>query len=677
MKCFFYSAMAIVTIAATGCSSLEKKEDNTAKKDFTFYNIVPSSIGAEKRAAQDMIDYRNRTGNDIVLYSLTIHPEGYPARKKADCLIESYRKLKKELEGSGVKLGVLLQSILGHWPRVDKNEESWTRSINIDGEISRFCSFDPGYRKYILYVATELAKEKPVFILGDDDIRGFSPKTECFCHLHTAEFNKRTGKNFTSDQLRNAVKNCKPGDEVFNAFFQLQRDTVNGVAALIRQGIDSVDPTIPAGSCMPGWEFRFNDQTSRAFAAKGQGPVMRVCNADYQENGIKRAYPRVLTRSIALRAAHSGIPNVLDEADTCPHTLYSRAAVSMHAKLCSSIFAGMNGAKIWYVNAHKGKYPVPRNYTDTLEKYQGFYQELTRTVKNSEFSGLILPGYKNFPKWHFTNTSEFFIEPQNWADTMCATFGIPFYCAFELNKNGIYLLAGDKAVDRYSDAELKQLLSGKLLVDGVAAAALTKRGFAKYLGVNAVQKSFRYNRERYPDGRALAVTRDTYIPYITLNDKKAEVMTSYYYSPFAASTELEKISPATVFYKNSLGGYICTTGFHMNFYNLSIHNDGRKEWMLSVLEKLNGKPVPFVVENAQNFAALTRNAKDGKTVLAVCNLNFEPVKKLALRCAEKPEKVQILMPSGKWKNIGFNWKNGIAEFDHRMECYAFSVFKIR
>ena len=680
IKYFYLAAMAFAMTAATACRSVEntqKKERTSMKENFTFYNIVPFANGEEKQTAADMLEYQKRTGNRIVLYSLTIHPEGYPARKKADQLFDSYRKLKKELADSDVQLGILFQSILGHWPRVDKDEEKWTRTIDIDGKTPRFCPLDPGFRKYIYEVAVTAAKEKPVFIMGDDDIRGFSPKAECFCRRHVAEFNKRTGKKFTSAQLRKAVKNSKPGDEIFEAFLQLQRDTVNGVAALIRKGIDSVDPSIPAGSCMPGWEFRFNDQTARAFAGKKHPAVMRVCNANYLEQDIKTTFPDVINRTLALRAIHKDIPYVLDEADTCPHNLYSRASISMHAKLCVSIIAGMKGAKIWYINARKTGYPVPRNYTDTLAKYQNFYQILTKEVDRSEFSGVILPCHKNFPNWHFTNTSEFFVEDTNWADTMLAVFGIPYYCDYELNQNGVYLLAGEKAVARFSDAELKKLLSGKLLVDGAAAIALTKRGFSEYLGLNAEKKEFRFNRELYSDGIRLTMGKDGNVPFITLKDKNAEVLSWYYYSPFASSAELEKISPATVFVKNSLGGHICTTGFHMGISILTLHNAGRKEWLLSILSKLNGKQLPFVVENEQNFASLTRVTKDGATLLAACNLNFEPVEKLALRCAEKPVEIRNLTPEGTWKKINFEWKNGIAILPHRMECYAFSVFKIK
>ena len=166
---------------------LKTQMKESAKDIFRFYNIVPCNIGREKLQAQDVIELEVRTGINIALYSLTLHPEGFPAKKKADLLIESYRKFSRALQGSKVRPGVLLQSILGHWPRVDKNEEKWTRTIDLDGKIYRFCPLDPDFRQYIFDTVAALTKEHPCFILGDDDIRSFSPKADCFCKLHTAE----------------------------------------------------------------------------------------------------------------------------------------------------------------------------------------------------------------------------------------------------------------------------------------------------------------------------------------------------------------------------------------------------------------------------------------------------------------------------------------------------------
>ena len=82
---------------------------------------------------------------------------------------------------------------------------------------------------------------------------------------------------------------------------------------------------------------------------------------------------------------------VLDETDTCPHTLFSKSAISVHAKLVSAVFAGLNGSKIWYINCHKGRAPINRKYTRVLEKYRGYYPALADVMRQAQPAGVIIP----------------------------------------------------------------------------------------------------------------------------------------------------------------------------------------------------------------------------------------------------------------------------------------------
>ena len=165
-----------------------------AANDPLFYNIAPFSSGAETELAKDMAEYCRRTGNDTVLYELSFHAEGRPAIAKSERLVASYRKLKKELEGSNVKLGMLLQSTLGHWPVVGDGHEKWQRTVTLTKPGMRFCPLDPGHREFIRETVRLAAKEGPVLIMTDDDVTGFKHDAECFCQLHLAEFERRTGK---------------------------------------------------------------------------------------------------------------------------------------------------------------------------------------------------------------------------------------------------------------------------------------------------------------------------------------------------------------------------------------------------------------------------------------------------------------------------------------------------
>ena len=247
-----------------------------APREFTLYNVVPLSIGREATAAADAVELQTRTGVDLALYSLTLHPEGVPAIEKAERYIESFRAFKSALAGSPVRAGVLVQSILGHWPRVDKDKEPWTMTVDADGKTVRFCPTDPGFSNYIARVFALVAREKPAFVLTDDDVRGYSHKAECFCARHMALFNARRGTSYTTDELRARLKSARRDDPDYVVFLALQRETVEGVLRTARAGMDAVDPSIPGGICVAGEEHFLCAPLARAFAANGQRPVMRT-----------------------------------------------------------------------------------------------------------------------------------------------------------------------------------------------------------------------------------------------------------------------------------------------------------------------------------------------------------------------------------------------------------------
>ncbi len=665
-------ASIVICCTVTGFAS----ENSMSDRDFIFYNIAPYSPGKEKELAADMKEYSARTGNKVVLYSLTLHPQGLPAMKKAGELIESYRKLKKELEGSDVRLGVLLQSLIGHWPRVDADEEPWTRTVNIEGKAVRYCVLDQDFRNYISTIVKQLAKESPSFVMSDDDVRWFSPKAECFCKLHTAEFNRRTSQGLTSAEYRKLVAESKTGDATYNAYLQLQRDSINGLAKLVREAIDSVDPSIPAGACMPGWDLRYCGETAQAIA--GNTPtVLRIANAMYSEWTAKNL-PQNVLRSQALKQYHSNISRVLDESDTYPHTLYSRSSKGMHAKLCTSIMSGLRGAKIWYINSMKRAFKVSRNYTDILAANKGLYQTLAKEIKDSEPSGVIIPLHRDFPSWHPVRPySSFFIDKPSWSDVFCGAYGIPFHASFNLSKNGVYMLAGAKNVNRFSDEELKKLLSGKLLIDGAAATALEKRGFGAYTGVKAELKPFKYTIEAYSKNKkVLPVDKSDSVPLLTITDNKAEVMTKFYYEQWSQKGLDTEVAPATVIYRNSLGGIVCTTANCVATGKTNSLNDARKGWLLDILDKLNGKQLPYTVVGEQEILALSAETRSKETLLGVFNLNFDKMNTIQIRCAAAPSQVQLLKGDGTWQNLTFQQNNGVISLPISLECYDCALLKL-
>ena len=645
------------------------------------FNIAPYSPGNEARTAADMAEYVRRTGNRTVLYSLTLHPEGRPATVKVDKALESYRRFRDACAGTDVRCGILLQAILGHWPRTDKEVEPWTRTVDSTGRIVRFCPLDPGFRAYIRDVAVRLAKEKPAFILSDDDVRSYSPNAECFCALHTAEYNRRMGTSYSPEELRKAVSDAAPGSRTAEAFLRLQRDTVKGVGELIREGIDSVDPAIPAGACQPGWEMeqRFAWEVAQAIAAKGQEPVLRIANGNYEERSAKDL-PDFLTRGMGIYEFNrTHVPVIIEEADTYPHYLWSKSSTSMHAKHAAYRFVGLKGAKFWFVNAHHyGDWPICRNYTDVLAENAGFYRTVSEEVDRTVPYGLTIPCHTNFPTAHPLRSNGCpFVPRRTWASVLAGFVGGPFAVSSDITSDRVYAISGADDVARYSDGEVRELFRHRVLVDGQAAVALCARGFGDLLGVTAEKADVLFNCERDTEsGMEYRLTKSDGVPRLSNPADGARELSYLGFAPYAGATEVERVAPGSVLYRNRLGGAAVTTAWHFDVSIDRIFGEPRKAWLNKALDALAGGEFPLVVMNEQDVLTLARRGT-GYDLLFVTNLNFDPMKTVDVRCGVRPASVEALEGDGTWQAVPFRHENGCVRIGKSLACYGCAVFRIR
>ena len=660
---FFIAATAVA--AAAACSA-----------DFTLYNVVPLSMGDEAVVAADAKEYFDRTGGDIVLYSLTLHPEGRPAIDKVRRYVESFGKFKAELGESGVRAGILVQAILGHWPRVDKEIEDWTRTIDAKGAKVRFCPLDPGFAQYISETFTLLAKEHPAFIMTDDDIRAFSHEAECFCERHMNLFNGRRGTSYTADELRTKLATAKQDDPDYVAFLALQREMLATVVGIARAAMDSVDPSIPCGTCIASEEHLFCAPLARKMAAKGQTPVMRTATASYQERMTAAGVPRCICRMMGFEEYYRGCGiELLCEADTWPHNLWSKSARSFFTHLANAAFVGMTGAKTWYVNCHKGPFAVSRSYTDVLAENRGFLPALVEAVSGSTWEGLAIPCFTNFPGWHvITNHKEFFVESGNAGETICIPFGIPFQIVREFDSDRVYALTSPTDVARLPDGDLRRILSHRVVVFRNAAEALSKRGFDALTGVKVERKNLVFNREHDDmHGVDLALSPSS-IDMLFTADPSAEVLSTLGHRPFAGSPQYDVASPSAVLFKNALGGRVLTMQYHPRLPEYERYSEARRAWFLSALDRLSGEKT-FASDHDQDMLVLVRRNAAGEQIVLAENLNPEPVRRLSFRVSSKPRKVERLACDGSWHPVAAEFDGGRLVCDMPLAFYEAAVLR--
>ena len=680
MKKMLFMLCAFAAVAALAAPQKYDARYDYLTKKFNMFNIIPCRIGAEEETVKDIIEFYQRTGIDTVLYSMPLHPQNSTPYKRLDDVLASYRKVKAGLAGYPIKFGALIQAILGHVTNPTVVIDGWTRTYTSRQKAARFCALNPNFAKYIRTVGARVAAEKPFFILGDDDIRSNNGGRECFCALHVAEYNRRFKGNFkTPEEYRSAVVNAKNTDQVYLNYEILRKEGVANVGKFLREGINSVDPSIPGGTCCPGGEYYHYFDLTREMAAKNQPHMMRMCNAHYVEES-PRDFPYNVLKTQIYRKHFSSIPSLFDESDTFPQALHSKSAMSLHAKVSSAIFNGLRGTKLWYVNCHKpGDFVVSRKYTDILAKHAKFYPALFEAVQGSRDGGVFIPGFKSEHLFHSTNSSTPVIPPevQNWAWFM-GIYGIPFYGEVHFDKPGVYALRGAYAVGRLTDAQLKDMFKHKVLVDGAAAVELCKRGFSKYMGIETRTPDCFYRSEVYPDtGKSIYCRSWKDAPELVIKSKNAKVLTLINAISYAVKGDRNRVLPGAVLCENFLGGKVLTVAFCSEEHFSLRAGSPRQNWLNYLLDNLDPEVTQGAVMNDQPVMAVKRFAKDGSKLLMIVNLGYDPLDSVTLKL-NKVAKIESLNEQGKWVPVKFKRacaKNVVA--DIAMPCYKVVILRVK
>ena len=240
----------------------------------------------------------------------------------------------------------------------------------------------------------------------------------------------------------------------------------------------------------------------------------------------------------------------------------------------------------------------------------------------------------------------------------------------------MFIISNGSEVRRFNDSELRTIFSKRVLVTGEAAIALTSRGYSELIGVKALRKNFLYNRELSADGmKSYAFTPSSHAPFF-IADEKAEILTSLVFTPYAGSREFDTISPATVLYRNKLGGTIVTMAYHNNMYDLHQYSEARKSYIVGLIDMLKGSPMWNICGLNQDVLMLVRTGKDGATLVLTVNLNTEPVCRLKLRNLNA-KSVEIISPDGRFVSVPFKRAGEWIAFDCQLACCQSAVLRLR
>ena len=633
-----------------------------------FYNIVPVFPGREDFAVSEILRQHREVGLDRFLLSLSFHPQTTPARDLVPVLCERFRKVRDGVAGSGVELGVLVQSTLGHgWNgKVPLTQEKWQHVVLFDGKESpRFCVLDPGFRGYVRECISSIAAERPSLLLIDDDV-GIRVG-ECFCPLHLAEMSRDLGRS--AAEIERALREEAPTGAVSVAVSRTLRRTIVDFAKTIREAVDAVDPSMRCGICACWGGYWENADIAHALAGTRTKPFMRVNNAAY---GDQRPAHLVHDFAIASRVLYQcdGVAEAWDETDTFPQNYMSESAAMFHSHIALAMLSGLSGCKLWTSEFQQPVHTGSQSrYEARLRDFRGFYETLHALAPSIRWQGI--SGYVARPPegygGHPLHTLRG-LHPGPWNTPIEAVYGLPL--RYEgVETDGIFALRGED-VDVMTDAQVETVLSKKTIVDSFAARKLTTRGFASLLGVEATPggDGFAFSGEVSSDGAvANRCHWDDSMSHLKPVSGDVEVLANFCRGDCFASPEV--VAPSHTLFANRLGGRVAVLGWHLDLVDHKMFRPQRRRLFLSLIDKLNGSPLEMAVESGEQEFVRHGVLPDGREILAVTRLSLDTDDVLPLRLARTPKAVERLAPTGGWEGVSFRRKGAlVVEIDVRVVC---------
>lgn len=618
-----------------------------------LYSIMPLDTEHMDEVCEDIrLQYETGVSN-CPLFCMTLVPEGDPPADKVGKYCAKYALFKERLDKMGIPSGVLVQASIGHGWVLGEMFPFQQYTKLTDGEtVSVVCPFDKDFHDHLRHMFSTIAAHKPSTVMVDDDFRLMErPFMGCACPLHMAEFNRLAGTSMTREELWEILRDPEhPLNAVYGPIFEkTQHDSIIEAAKMMREGIDSVDPTIPGSYCCVGNSVENAAEIAHILAGKGNPTVVRINNGHYSKPS-----PRDFARPF-LRAGHQiaklagRVDCILAETDTCPQNRYSTGAMQLHTHFTGTIIEGARGAKHWITRLAAYEPKCGKAYRRVLAKNRGFYEALADIVPTLKWRGCRIP-VSSEPLPFYSGLND--VSSEGWCRCVLEALGIPFYYSAE---NGGALCLDGRADAIISDEKMKEALSGTVLIASDSAERLIKRGFGEYLGVDVREWSGKaLNGERIfaNSNRVAAQMKSKEL----VERDESVIVDSMVYNTLDNEVYTD-LFPGSTIYRNALGGTVCVfCGTPMANHTIteaySYLNYSRKKQLVKILRDTG--ELPLYAPGDEPLYVRAADMQDGGLFAAVFNLSIDPIERTELVvCDREVTRIERLMPDGTRVPVGF------------------------
>ncbi len=492
------------------------------------------------------------------------------------------------------------------------------------------CPLDKSFAADFAAKVQSVAKAHPAMICIEDDFslawgRGLADGA-CFCPRHLAAFAERYGKALPAAEIADAFRNRTPGNlPVRRAFADTVRESLVSLARKVRAAVDEVDPSIRILVCEPGGAVKDGDALeaiARAFAGETR-PAVRPCGAIYGAETTPASVPGALAHAVWTMERLPKDIETFYEADVYPHNRFYSSASQLMSLMAGAAMAGTDDYLFYCLQYLDDPLEDP-GYADAFLAWKARLGAVRRFIRER---GARLSGARIY--WRAEDLSltrgigDSHGQQLPWGAYLLAKFGVPYTTR---DGDGPVLLLGDVA-ETMSDAEIRELLLGGVLMDGPAAALLAKRGFGDLVGADVepiegrpliVGERIRPEAGCTRRGRRMnafyvfsAGSEGTAKRFVRLAPHEgAEVWSDFY------GVDGEVAMPSVVFSRNALGGRVGIIAMALAENRSSgLYNLRKQELVRNLLEKLSPETIPVSAIGAPGIWLMAAVAEDGRAML--------------------------------------------------------------
>jgi hypothetical protein len=637
------------------------------KLEHSIDPIIPFEFYANREAEMldAMRELKRQSGLRRFLLTapgLGVRLTGFPDNKVYQDFGELLLRVKNAVAGDGIEVG--------WWcaPSLKSGKAAFQRITGIDGQTSDIssCPLDEGFAEtFSNNVATVARIAKPFMIQFEDDYElsnHIGVSFGCFCPLHLKEFEKRTGTQYSREDLMDIFSHVDDNSiKLRRQWAEMSRDSLTGLARCIRDKIDEVSAETRISLCQAGcadFDGNMTEAVGRAFAGKTR-PTIRLRGSNYSSDSAE-----ILPSTIfSVHYFKENLPEdfeLMHESDTYPHTRFFMSASKLKSLISAALSYGLDNSLLYALQ-----------YLDNPLEESGYFKMFKAKSKKFDALKQAVADCKVKGCQILSSPWEHIAVPYNkatgarpakgvnpWVQVL-GRHGIPYTAG----PGNVKLLAGEYA-QIISDEEIKELLKTNVMMDGRTAFILSQRGFFEYIGVEVMP------------GGAAAFCHEGISQDADFQEIDGKLMYNFIFAPAGSEGgsfyELKPLSgtkilteflapeevpvvPGMTRFENSLGGRVAVTAFDLeNNRSSAVFNYRKKEILRQTLEWLGKESLPVFVKDLPNVFCIYNESLSGNmAVITLINLSSDTAESISLDLPDtwKNCKCEMLACSGDWNDV--------------------------